>query len=124
MTPKNQICTINFRDYTSSNGGATLVVSSNGSLPNTGVVWLVRRTSPPALEACNAGNPGAPFFQATVGGLFDIYRAPIVANGRVHFSPKGYVYVFGSTSYPSGLGTWPHSDEVRFPTAMAAYRAI
>lgn len=81
----------------SSNGGSSPVVSSNGSAPNTGVVWLVRRTSPPALEAYDAGTLGAPIYQASIGANYSIYHTPVVANGRVYVGSVNSVYVFGLT---------------------------
>jgi hypothetical protein len=82
---------------TSSNGGSIPIVSSEGSATNTGVVWLVRRTAPPALEAYDATRLGAPIYQASVGTDFGIYHTPMVANGRVYVGTAGSLYVFGLT---------------------------
>lgn len=82
----------------SSNGGSIPVVSSNGSAPNTGIVWLVRRSSPPALEAYDATELGEPIFQASIGTDYSIYHGPMVANGRAYVGSSGRVYVFGLTA--------------------------
>ena len=82
----------------SSNGGSMPVVTSNGSAPNTGVVWVVRRSSPPALEAYDATTLGNPIFQASVGTDYSIYHQAMVANGRVYVGSNGRVYVFGLTA--------------------------
>jgi hypothetical protein len=82
---------------TSSNGGSIPIVSSEGAAANTGVVWLVRRTAPPALEAYDATRLGAPIYQASVGTDFGIYHTPMVANGRVYVGTAGSLYVFGLT---------------------------
>ena len=74
------------------------VVTSNGSAPNTGVVWVVRRSSPPALEAYDATTLGNPIFQASVGTDYSIYHQAMVANGRVYVGSNGRVYVFGLTA--------------------------
>ena len=50
-------------------GGSLPIVSSNGATPGTGVVWLIRRSSPISLEAYNADTLGAPLYTASVGQL-------------------------------------------------------
>ena len=72
-------------------------VSSNGSTPGTGIVWVVKRTSPTTLEAYDAVNLGAPIYQSSAAPYIGISQTPVVANGRVYVagSGPGGVYVFG-----------------------------
>lgn len=80
-------------------GGATPVVSSNGTKPNTAIVWLVRRSSPLALEAYDAIKLGAPIYSATAGTWanpsINAFIAPLEANGRVYVGAQGTVSVYG-----------------------------
>ncbi len=81
-------------------GGATPVVSSNGAAAGTGVVWVVRRSVPLALEAYNADTLGAPIFAAHAGTWSNTQQqnpfvAPMVANGRVYAPAYRTVDVFG-----------------------------
>lgn len=72
-------------------------VSSNGLIPNTGIVWLVKRTSPVILEAYDAVKLGAPIYQSSAGKQVGLSQTPMVANGRVYVTGYGTggVYVFG-----------------------------
>jgi hypothetical protein len=78
-------------------GGALPIVSSNGSQAGTGVVWMVRRTSPPQLEAYDAEKLGAPIFAAAVGAWTSgtPFLTPLEANGRVYVPTTGQVAIFG-----------------------------
>jgi len=81
-------------------GGSFPVVSSNGSAAGTGVVWLVRRAQPEALEAYDAINLGAPLFAGNADLWSNGYNAfvtPLVANGRVYVGAYKKVDVFGLT---------------------------
>jgi hypothetical protein len=82
-------------------GGSSPIVSSNGSASNSGVVWLIRRSSPLALEAYDAGALGAPIYQANIGAWSDgsshAMLTPMQANGRVYAPGYKSVYVFGLT---------------------------
>ncbi len=79
--------------------GTMPVVSSNGAQPGTGVVWIVHRGVPPALEAYDANNLGAPIYLGATGNLSKtnagIFLTPMVANGRVYVATSGVVSVFG-----------------------------
>jgi hypothetical protein len=82
---------------TNSFDGSTPIVSSNGSMAGTGVVWSVRRGQPPVLEAYDAEHLGRPLFVAelpawTAGSPF---VTPIEVNGRVYVGSSGSVSVFG-----------------------------
>jgi hypothetical protein len=83
-------------------GGATPVVSSNGHAAGTGVLWLVRRSVPMALEAYNADTLGAPIFSANAGVWSNTsnensFVTPMQANGRVYAPAYKTVKVFGLT---------------------------
>jgi hypothetical protein len=78
-------------------GGALPIVSSNGSQPGTGIVWMIRRTDPPQLEAYDAEKLGRPIFSAEVGAWKSgaPFLTPMEANGRVYVPTTGAVAVFG-----------------------------
>jgi hypothetical protein len=84
-------------------GGSMPVVSSNGGVAGTAVVWLIRRTAPAELEAYNADTLGAPIFSANAGGPWsntgqnNPFMTPMVANGRVYAPGYKTVKVFGLT---------------------------
>jgi hypothetical protein len=80
-------------------GGSLPIVSSNGTQAGTGVVWLVRRSSPPQLEAYDAEKLGAPIFAAAIGSWTSgsAFLTPMTANGRVYVGTSGQVAVFGLT---------------------------
>jgi|GEM_PF-652443 len=82
------------------NGGALLVVSSNGSKADTGVVWVIRRSVPMELEAYNADTLGAPLFHANAGvwsntSSQNSYVTPVEVNGRIYAPAYKTVKVFG-----------------------------
>jgi hypothetical protein len=77
-------------------------VSSNGTAAGTGVVWLVRRSSPISVEAYDATALGAPIFAANTGnwsnpGQGNPFLTPMEANGRVYVPGYLTVSVFGLT---------------------------
>jgi hypothetical protein len=80
-------------------GGSIPLVSSNGSLAGTGVVWLVRRGTTLQLEAYDAEHLGAPLYVASAGSWpsGNPLLTPLVANGRVYVPSAGAVSVFGLT---------------------------
>jgi hypothetical protein len=96
-------------------GGSSPVVSSNGQLPGTAVVWLVNRSTPLQLEAYDASDVSHLLFQGNAG----VWRNPqqngfvtaLVANGKVYVPATGTVTVFGlghivkpsTFSVPSGV---------------------
>jgi hypothetical protein len=83
--------------------GSFPIVSSNGALPNTGVVWLINRAASPfSIEAYDAVKLGAPIFEAQVGtwsnpGHSNEFLTPTVANGRVYAPGYKLVQVYGLT---------------------------
>lgn len=83
-------------------GGSTPIVSSNGNRPDTGVVWVVRRSAPIELEAYNAETLGAPIYRATIGPWSNpmqgnAFLTAMEANGRVYVGANKVVKVFGLT---------------------------
>jgi hypothetical protein len=84
-------------------GGSLPIVSSNGALANTGVVWLINRAeSPFSIEAYDAVKLGAPIFTAQIGtwsnpGDSNEFLTPMVANGRVYAPGYLVVRVYGLT---------------------------
>jgi hypothetical protein len=80
-------------------GGSMPIVSSNGTTPGTGIVWLVRRTQNPQLEAYDAATLGAPIYAATAGAWSstrnNAYVSAMQANGRVYVGTYKTVTVFG-----------------------------
>ncbi len=85
---------------TAGYGGSLPIVSSNGSTAGTGIVWLLKRSTPDVeLEAYNAETLGAPIFSANVGSWngANAFLTPIEANGKVFVPNFGTVSVFGLT---------------------------
>lgn len=82
-------------------GGSMPIVSSIGAMPGTGIVWVVRRSSPLELEAYNAETLGAPTYTFNAGTWSNpkgnSFLTPLVANGRVYVAASGTVQVFGLT---------------------------
>jgi hypothetical protein len=82
-------------------GGSTPIVSSNAAAAGTGVVWLIRRSSPLELEAYDASKLGAPIFAAGSGTWSNpsgnAFLTPLEANGRVYVPAYKTVSVFGLT---------------------------
>ncbi len=82
-------------------GGSFPIVSTNGAVANSGVVWALERGSTMQLKAYNAATLGAPLFQANSGTWSNGSRGwltPLVANGRVYAPAAGTVTVFGLTN--------------------------
>jgi hypothetical protein len=81
-------------------GGSFPIVSSNGTAPDTAVVWVIRRGSTMQLEAYDAASLGKPLFASNAGNWSNGsrgYLTPLVANGRVYVPAYGTVTVFGLT---------------------------
>jgi hypothetical protein len=82
-------------------GGSIPIVSSNGGIAGTGVVWLIRRGVTEQLEAYDAVKLGAPIFAANAGKWSNTsgnaITTPIEANGRVYVPSYKAVSVFGLT---------------------------
>jgi len=84
-------------------GGSLPIVSSNGALSGTGVVWLIDRAAEPfSIEAYDAVALGAPIFSAQVGtwsnaGQGNPFLTPLEANGRVYAPGYKLVQVYGLT---------------------------
>ncbi|MGH6878661.1 MAG: pyrrolo-quinoline quinone, partial [Rhizomicrobium sp.] len=81
-------------------GGSLPIVSSNGSVSGTGVVWLIRRGATVQLEAYDALALGSPLFSANAGSWSNqsygnSFLTPMEANGRVYVPAYKTVTVFG-----------------------------
>jgi hypothetical protein len=82
-------------------GGSFPIVSSNGAVAGTGIVWLVRRAQTVQLEAYDALHLGAPIYTAAAGRWLNTnnnaFVSPLEANGRVYVPAYKTVTVFGLT---------------------------
>ncbi len=80
-------------------GGSLPIISSNGAAAGTGVVWLIRRSSPVSVEAYQADSLGAPIFSANTGNWpnpnQNSFLTPMQANGRLYVPGYKSVSVFG-----------------------------
>lgn len=92
-------------------GGSTPVVSSNGQMPGTGIVWLVNRSTPLVLEAYDATDVSRLLFSGAAGQWSNPqnngFVTPLVANGKVYVPATGTISVFGlgGTSIAPVTGT-------------------
>ena len=81
-------------------GGSTPVVSSNGQVSGTAILWDVERGgNGVTLEAYDASNVGNLLFSASAGSWpkSNGFVTPLVANGKVYVPAQGTVTVFGLT---------------------------
>ena len=87
-------------------GGSMPVVSSNGTLAGTAIVWATTRPnditqSPITLRAYDASNPADMLFEAPIGfwqnAKGNPYLTPAVANGKVFVGGASSVTAFGLT---------------------------
>jgi hypothetical protein len=83
-------------------GGSIPIVSSNGALAHTGVVWVIRRSNPVEIEAYDAEALGAPIYSANIGPWSNQanqnpFLTAMEANGRVYAPNYRSVSVFGLT---------------------------
>ncbi|HEY5096338.1 MAG TPA: hypothetical protein VII69_14595, partial [Candidatus Eremiobacteraceae bacterium] len=81
-------------------GGSTPVVSSDGQMPGTGIVWLVNRASNPlVLEAYDATDVSKLLFSGAAGSWGNPQQngfvTPLVANGNVYVPATNTVSMFG-----------------------------
>jgi hypothetical protein len=84
-------------------GGTIPVVSSNGTLPGTAVVWALSRpsdtTTPIVLNAYDGANLSRLLFQASTHPWTNVHGdalvAPTVANGKVYVPTGSTVDIFG-----------------------------
>jgi hypothetical protein len=84
---------------TAGYGGSLPVVSSDGQSPGTGIVWLVKRSSPLQLEAYDATDVSKMLFIGQAGSWSNPqnngFVTPLVAAGKVYVPATGTVFVFG-----------------------------
>ena len=80
-------------------GGSFPIVSSNGQVPGTGIVWVVRRTRPLQLEAYDATNLSNMLFHHDAGTWLNPqnngFISPLVANGKVYVPASSRISIFG-----------------------------
>jgi len=80
-------------------GGSLPLVSSFLQKPGTGIVWLVKRSSPLMLEAYDATDVSKLLFTAPAGiwsnPQANGFLTPLVADGKVFVPASGTVTVFG-----------------------------
>lgn len=80
-------------------GGSMPVVSSYIQKPGTGIVWLIKRSSPLMLEAYDATDVSKLLFTAPAGTWSNPqqngFLTPLVADGKVFVPASGTVTVFG-----------------------------
>ena len=85
-------------------GGSIPVVSSNGTAPGTGIVWVTTRpddifTTPITLRAYDAGNVPTMLFEAPAGtwqnDKGNPYLTPTVVNGKVYVGGANAITAFG-----------------------------
>ena len=85
-------------------GGSMPVVSSNGTLAGTAIIWATTRPdditqTPITLRAYDASNPADMLFEAPVGfwqnAKGNPYLTPAVANGKVYVGGAASVTAFG-----------------------------
>jgi hypothetical protein len=80
-------------------GGSMPLVSSFLQKPGTGIVWLIKRSSPLMLEAYDATDVSRLLFSAAAGTWSNPqgngFLTPLVADGKVFVPASGTVTVFG-----------------------------
>jgi hypothetical protein len=80
-------------------GGSLPVITSNGQVPGTAILWELERGNTVTLEAYDATNLAHLLFQAQAGSWpqSNSFLSPLVANGKVYVASQGTVEVFGLT---------------------------
>ena len=79
-------------------GGCTPVISSNGQVPGTAIVWDVERGNGKIyLEAYDASSLGTPLYSTQAGTWpqSNGFVTPLVAGGKVYVPAQGTVNVYG-----------------------------
>ncbi|HYK52205.1 MAG TPA: hypothetical protein VEV38_01575 [Candidatus Eremiobacteraceae bacterium] len=88
-------------------GGSMPVVSSYLQKPGTGIVWLIKRSSPLMLEAYDATDVSKLLFTAAAGTWSNPqangFLTPLVADGKVFVPASGTVTVFGLNGARSSI---------------------
>jgi len=101
-------------------GGSLPLVSSYLQKPGTGIVWLIKRSSPLKLEAYDATDVSKRLFSAAAGSWSNPqangFLTPLVADGKVFVPASGTVTVFGLGGKRSRIaqtsGSGPVTHEV------------
>ncbi len=72
--------------------GGNVVISSNGTLANTGIVWVIDPSA--TLRAYDATNLGKELFHSLLPSFIK-FTAPIVGNGEVFVGTGGSLEIYG-----------------------------
>jgi hypothetical protein len=84
-------------------GGATPIVSSNGLVSGTGIVWAITRSNPRRLQAFDAVNLTLQLCDKPAGpwgyNVGTPMNEPTVANGKVYVPADGVLTVFGLVNF-------------------------
>jgi len=72
--------------------GANPVVSSNGTLANTGILWVIDPSH--VLRAYSAGNISHELFSSQLYG-YNVFEAPLETNGEVFVGTASHLQIFG-----------------------------
>jgi Malectin domain len=80
-------------------GGSSPIVTSNGTIDGTGLLWVIERSNPVVLEAYDARNLGSLLFHHSAGNWnnpgHNPFISPLVANGKAYVGASSTLTVFG-----------------------------
>lgn len=97
-------------------GGSLPVVSSYFQQPGTGIVWLIKRSSPLMLEAYDATDVSQVLFTEAAGNWTNPqangFVTPLVADGKVFVPASGTVTEFGIGGSRSQIGAAVHAGGI------------
>lgn len=83
--------------------GGNPVISSNGTLPGTGILWLI--VSPGELRTYDATDLNHELYHSNVG-LYNKFSTPIVTNGKVFVPTQDSLKIYGLLARtPEGVST-------------------
>ena len=96
------ITPVSHSNMTATYPGGTLALSSQGTTPDTGIVWAVTPGSTPMLRAFDATNVGNELWNSEMNSALDRlpsaakFVSPVIANGKVFVATwSGAVVVYG-----------------------------
>lgn len=88
--------------------GGDPVISSNGSAPGTGILWLI--TAPGTLHAYDATNLSHELYNNTFDG-YNKFAAPVVTNGKVLVATRNSLKIYGLLPQSDAPGPAPTPTE-------------
>lgn len=98
--------------------GGDPVVSSNGTTPGTGILWLI--TAPGALHAYDATNLSHELYSNTFGN-YNKFATPVVTNGKVLVATQNALKIYGLLAQKTVPGPVPQPTSSAFvPVAGSA----